>query len=190
MSAAHRRLSPLTALALALALVCAAGRFVSGFSSVYAPSRRIIDLQNKARAPSTTSCRYAMFEDDDCEDLCGAFGEDASPVPLNKTEDVAAANTRSIQRPRRPRRTRALWWVGNPGPNECKTCNGSGAQTCRFCGGTDFLSAIGGETDALFYEGIGKDCPVCSDGQETCTSCAGTGWVAFSWSQESNSLHP
>ena len=59
---------------------------------------------------------------------------------------------------------------------------------------TDFLSAIGGETDALFYEGIGKDCPVCNDGKETCHECAGTGYI-FSWTQslaknQTTSMHP
>lgn len=74
----------------------------------------------------------------------------------------------------------------------CESCSGSGKQICRFCGGTDFLSAIGGETNALFMEGVGKDCPVCRDGNEVCHECAGTG-IVFSWKREmgyNNSLHP
>lgn len=89
------------------------------------------------------------------------------------------------------RRSRALWWA-DPGPDKCTTCQGGGEITCRFCGGTSMMSAIGGDTNTLFYEGIGKDCPVCDDGVEVCNRCAGTGWV-FSWSIDRNrtdSVHP
>ncbi|KAL7546888.1 hypothetical protein ACHAWF_010217 [Thalassiosira exigua] len=143
---------------------------------------------------ASTACAYGVFQDDDCEDLCGAFGEDSSTSSLRDVgkdaamrEEVEPSAYSSL---RKFRRSRALWWE-DPGPNKCDTCEGSGEQTCRFCGGTEFLSGIGGETDALFYEGVGKDCPVCDTGLEVCQKCAGTGWV-FSWSPDktSGSLHP
>lgn len=135
------------------------------------------------------TCTYAVFQDNECEDLCAAFGEESSTAPLNKVEEEKAStgrvkSTMSYTSQSLPRRPRALWWT-ETGPDKCKSCAGSGEQTCRFCGGTDFLSAIGGETDALFYDGIGKDCPVCNDGLEVCHKCTGTGWV-FSWSRDRN----
>jgi len=145
------------------------------------------------RARSTTGT-YALFQDEDCEDLCDAFGEaDASIAQLSEVgnqveEEIASKRreltTRASPSGRRPRRTQALWHT-EQGQEKCKPCNGSGETTCRFCGGTDFLSGIGGETDALFLEGIGKNCPVCDDGVEVCQTCAGTGQI-FSWSRAMN----
>ena len=150
---------------------------------------------------STSTCTYALFQDEDCEDLCEAFGEDlTSTVSLNKVEsDTASTNEgaktsdNNYTPPKPSRRSRALWWAEDS-LETCKDCDGTGEQTCRFCGGTGFMSAIGGDTDALFLEGIGKACPVCNDGVETCQTCAGTGFVWVpSWSRDRNrtsSLHP
>ena len=130
--------------------------------------------------------RGAMFQDEDCEDLCDAFGSELVAT-------AAAAPPRSATaRPRRPRRAlRALWWA-EEGQEKCATCRGSGEVTCRFCGGTSFLAGMGGDTDALFLEGVGHACPVCrDDGMEPCRSCAGTG-IVFSWAKAMNhteSLH-
>ena len=176
----------------------------------------------------TSTCTYAVFQDDDCEDLCDDFGEDFKPPSHKKkevvessylppptntkdtsiecedlcedldTDDFSAPSTTyqvaSIKKPTKEKsKSKALWWVDEEGLDTCKTCNGSGKCTCRFCGGTTFLSGVGGDTDALFVEGIGKDCPVCDDGLETCHECAGTGYI-FSWSppeeHKNHSLHP
>lgn len=110
-----------------------------------------------------SSCA-AVFEDDECEDLCLNVED-----PSQKTVEVEKAPM-----PRRVRR--ALWWSGSE-PEKCGACGGSGEQVCRFCHGTGFLSAVGGNEDALLYEGIGKECPVCEDGVEPCSTCAGTGYV-------------
>ena len=144
---------------------------------------------------STTST-FAIFQDDDCEDLCDAFGAMPTGASMKKlSEDgvdsrmMSKSYALTIRTP--PRRSCALWWA-DPGPDQCITCQGGGEITCRFCGGTSMMSAIGGDTNTLFYEGIGKDCPVCDDGVEVCNRCAGTGWV-FSWSIDRNrtdSVHP
>jgi len=148
----------------------------------------------------STTCTYALFHDEDCEDLCGPFGEaDALMAQLSEVEEQMKEEIASKRREltsrasRRPsQRTRALWWK-EQGEDKCKPCNGSGGMTCRFCGTTDFVSAIGGVTDALSSEGIGKTCPVCEDGIEVCHTCAGTGQILFSWKRDmhhTNSLHP
>lgn len=167
---------------------------IQAFSAGKFSSRCVIRQQR------TLTCATAIFQDEDCEDLCGAFGEDfTAAASLDQVEDDTATKSQvkvnSYAPPRLSRHTpRALWWT-EEGLDKCKTCHGSGEQTCRFCGGTDFLSAIGGETDALFTEGIGKDCPVCNDGIESCNKCAGTGSI-FTWSppepdrDRTNSLHP
>ncbi len=119
-----------------------------------------------------------------------AFGKDSSKASLSndiKEEEgmrdrKSTVSHTTLRRPTQP----------ETGPEKFKSCAGKGEQTCRFCGETDFLSAIVGETDALFYESIGKDCPVCGDGLDICHECAVTGFV-FSWSQNRNqtaSLHP
>ena len=118
-----------------------------------------------------------FFQDDDCEDLCEAFG-DETLIPS------IANNIRETVPPQRKRVTtmktikRSLW--SDPQPTKCKSCAGAGTTYCRFCGGVSFLSGIGGETDALFIDGIGKSCPVCDDGNEVCRECSGTGYI-FSW---------
>lgn len=155
------------------------------------------------------SCLFAnehlnghIFQDDECEDLCGAYGDDttnlvstedaatnAAPVPSDTPSSIIGRRAPRREYRSYPRRT-SVW--SDPQPSKCETCHGEGEQTCRFCGGTDFLSAIGGETDALFIEGIGRDCPVCNDGVEVCHKCSGTGYV-FSWKPARNvtsSLHP
>ena len=145
--------------------------------------RRVLGIRG---TPACTT--FAIFQDDDCEDLCDAFGEVPSVTGLNKLEEDTTIKDKMISKsfaaPIAPRRSRALWWAG-PGPEKCTSCQSGGVMTCRFCGGTSMMSAIGGETDTLFYEGIGKDCPVCDDGVEVCSKCAGTGWV-FSWSKDRN----
>lgn len=143
------------------------------------------------RRPTSTCTLFAVFVDDDCEDLCGdfPFGDDSMAATPEKIKEDITKISNSQQRA--PRRSRALWWPDSE-PDKCASCEGSGGMTCRFCEGTSMMSAIGGDTDALFYEGIGKDCPVCNDGVEACQKCAGTGFV-FSWSKAINcteSLHP
>ena len=124
-----------------------------------------------------SSCA-AVFEDDECEDLCLNVED-----PPQKTVEVKRAPM-----PRRVRR--ALWWSGSE-PEKCGACGGTGEQVCRFCHGTGFLSAVGGNEDALLYEGIGKKCPVCEDGVEPCTTCAGTGYVLKGNKQAiRGNLHP
>jgi hypothetical protein len=133
-----------------------------------------------------TTSTFAIFQDDDCEDLCDSFGLVPSVPFLTKVneDDADRMVTSSVAAPRTSRRSRALWWA-DPGPDKCLSCQSEGVMICRFCGGTSMMSAIGGETDTLFYDGIGKDCPVCDDGLEACNKCAGTGWV-FSWSKDRN----
>lgn len=170
-----RRLSSsLRAIAL---LICAT--YIEAFSTGALSSQCIIGWRR-----TSTTCVDAMFEDEDCEDLCSAFGEDSSSAAVTKLDEGTSVNlgtegtvSNTLQR-LDPRRSHARWWP-EAGPSKCEPCNGSGEQTCRFCGGTHFLSGIGGETDALFYEGIGKDCPVCQDGVEVCQECSGTGHVFF-----------
>lgn len=156
---------------------------LEAFSPGDLASRRII----RRRTPTT--CARAVFEDEDCEDLCSAFQEESSPAGAVGRAIPSVTNV--TQRPG-PRRSNAMWWP-QAGPTECETCSGKGEQTCRFCGGTHFLSGIGGETDAVFYEGLGKDCPVCEDGTEVCHECSGTGYL-FKWSapepNQSESLRP
>lgn len=132
------------------------------------------------------SSTFATFHDDDCEDLCDSFGVIPPVVSLTKLNEgtVDRMVSNSLASPGISRRSRALWWA-DPGPDKCISCQSEGVMTCRFCGGTSMMSAIGGETDTLFYDGIGKDCPVCDDGLEVCNKCAGTGWV-FSWSKDRN----
>ena len=188
MNAVRRRLHPLL---MILVLFCA-GYVITplqAFSTGEFSSRqRVIGWRS-----TTSTCTYAVFQDDDCEDLCEVFGEDSSTSTLNEVKEERPSKGRvlsNISYTSQMRPVRALW-ATEAGPDKCKSCTGSGEQTCRFCGGTDFLSAIGGETDALFYEGVGKDCPVCADGLEVCHKCTGTGWV-FSWSRDMNrtdSLH-
>eukprot|EP00804_Cyclotella_cryptica_P029183 CCRYP_005332-RA/>CCRYP_005332-RA protein AED:0.07 eAED:0.06 QI:0/0/0.5/1/0/0/2/1211/238 len=130
-----------------------------------------------------------IYQDDECQDLCGAWEEGwggnqtSSTMTTPAAEDVIQAPVVRRSKPSAYRsshrlRRDSLW--SDPKPSVCKSCSGEGGQVCRFCGGTDFLSAIGGDTDVLFYEGIGKDCPVCKDGVEVCHECAGTGYV-YSW---------
>eukprot|EP01083_Nonionella_stella_P048186 129004_1 len=89
----------------------------------------------------------------------------------------------SYATPSPARRSIRPMWQPEAGPDTCETCNGRGKQRCRFCGGTQFLSAMGGDTDELFYEGMGHNCPVCNDGKEVCHECSGTGYV-FTWSRD------
>jgi hypothetical protein len=173
------------------------------FSTTKFSSRRLV-IGGRSRAVDashihpwhSTTCTFAVFRDDDCEDLCPdfAFGDDSVAATPKMEEDIVANGRMKINNfaQRAPRRSRALWWPVDSEPDSCVSCEGSGEMTCRFCGGTSMMSAIGGDTDALFYEGIGKDCPVCDDGVEACTKCAGTGFV-FSWSKAMNltdSLQP
>ena len=171
------RLAPYISIILLLALavnysVNGRGRYlIHAFST----TSRHISITSR----TTALCTYAIFQDDDCEDLCEDFGDDFSaPTIETLTKSTISHNTVNVKS--KPRRSRPLWWTDPSGLDQCKTCN-KGEQMCRFCGGTDFLSAIGGSTDALFMEGIGQDCPVCRDGSEVCGECAGTG-VIFTWS--------
>jgi hypothetical protein len=136
-----------------------------------------------------TTCIFAVFRDDDCEDLCPdiVYGDDSVAATTKMEEYIAVDGRLKINNfaQRSPRHSRALWWPADSEPDACVSCEGSGEMACRFCGGTSMMSAIGGNTDALFYEGIGKDCPVCNDGMEACTKCAGTGFV-FMWSKSMN----
>lgn len=183
----HRRLLVSACILCALQLMSPVDAFstTAQFSSL---RRHPIGIGQ--RSPSTT-CTYALFEDEECEDLCGAFEDDISSAHvINSKEEAVLKSQRYTSQT--VRRTQALW-SSDSGPDKCTTCDGSGGQTCRFCGGTHFLSGMGGETDALFTEGIGKDCPVCDDdGLESCEKCAGTGFF-FSWSNvydKTDSLHP
>ena len=151
----------------------------------------IMGFSGKFSSRLSSTCTFAVFVDDDCEDLCGAFafGDDSMAATPNELEEDFAKISNTPQRA--PRRSRALWWP-DAEPDKCSSCEGTGEMTCRFCGGTSMMSAIGGDTDALFIEGIGNDCPVCNDGAEACHKCAGTGFV-FSWSKARNrtdSLQP
>jgi hypothetical protein len=125
-----------------------------------------------------------IYQDDECQDLCGAWddGSGGNQTSSNTAENVVQVQVMRRSKPsdyRSSHRLRRNSHWPNPKPSICKSCNGEGGQFCRFCGGTEFLSAIGGDTDVLFYDGIGKDCPVCKDGVELCHECAGTGY--FSW---------
>ncbi|KAL7496442.1 hypothetical protein ACHAWT_008922 [Skeletonema menzelii] len=125
------------------------------------------------------SAANQFFQDDDCEDLCGAFDNIQQTVP---------PQSKSVPPMRRIKRS--LW--SDPKPTKCKSCSGVGSTFCRFCGGVSFLSGIGGETDALFIDGIGKSCPVCDDGNEECRECSGTGYI-FSWKRpidDADSMRP
>mmetsp|Transcript_569 Transcript_569/g.1169 ORF Transcript_569/g.1169 Transcript_569/m.1169 type:complete len:220 (-) Transcript_569:154-813(-) len=148
-----------------------------------------------------------IFQDDDCEDLCSGFDDDFSDprlsgsrekvtMPSSSTPSSSSlvsndydanalkeqpinseyrSSKRLLQRNSYP--PSSHW---GQQPRQCNSCSGKGTQTCRFCGGTTFMAAIGGSTNALFTAGIGKDCPVCDeDGLEVCHQCAGTGWVVF-----------
>ena len=166
---------------IAMLIVCLVGVLqpIKAFSTWKFSSRR------------SSTCTFAVFVDDDCEDLCGAFafGDDSMAATPNKLVEDFAKISNTPQRA--PRRSRALWWP-DAEPDKCSSCEGTGEMTCRFCGGTSMMSAIGGDTDALFIEGIGNDCPICNDGAEACHKCAGTGFV-FSWSKARNrtdSLQP
>mmetsp|Transcript_20496 Transcript_20496/g.38675 ORF Transcript_20496/g.38675 Transcript_20496/m.38675 type:complete len:215 (+) Transcript_20496:455-1099(+) len=214
MNSLRRRLPPS---AMTLGMLIAAYLIIpplQAFSTVKFSSRRVIGWRSTSSSPpsSPSTCNAVMFQDEDCEDLCDAFGVDDSLTEtlsnnINTQEKKETTTTerekstishdtsqKSISRPRRT--TPKALWYSEEGMHECESCNGSGEQTCRFCGGTHFLSAMGGETDALFLEGIGKDCPVCNDdGVEVCNACAGTG-VVFKWSPPSlsrnhtGSFHP
>ncbi|KAL7517874.1 hypothetical protein ACHAWX_002752 [Stephanocyclus meneghinianus] len=123
-----------------------------------------------------------FYQDDECEDLCGAW-DDRSGTSSNTAENAVQMQVVRRSKPsdyRSSHRLRRDSHWSNPKPSICKSCHGEGGQLCRFCGGTEFLSAIGGDTDVLFYDGIGKDCPVCKGGVELCHECAGTGYV-YSW---------
>ena len=50
----------------------------------------------------------------------------------------------------------------------CEECAGSGKMVCRFCRGTKFI---------VFGEDF-RPCIICSEGQEDCSACRGTGQVA------------
>lgn len=132
-----------------------------------------------------------VYQDDDCEDLCEAFADENPSAYLanNDVKETVPPHSKSVPPPMRPIK-RSLW--SDPKPTKCKSCHGIGSHECRFCGGVSFLSGIGGDTDALFFEGIGKSCPVCNDGNELCQYCAGTGYI-FSWKNDRNvtgSMHP
>lgn len=130
------------------------------FSTAFSASK----LLSRSSLTSIYAENNQIFQDDDCQDLCDAF-EVASEI---KPETIVRR-----AKPRPPRRTSTY----SPKPSKCNSCHGEGAKTCRFCGGTEFLS---GNTNVVFYEGIGKDCPVCKEGMEVCRACSGTGYV-YTW---------
>ena len=135
--------------------------------------------RNIHQRPTTSylSAAGQFFQDDDCEDLCEAFGDEALvPSIANNIQQTVPPQSKSVPPMRRIKRS--LW--SDPKPTKCKSCSGVGSTFCRFCGGVSFLSGIGGETDALFIDGMGKSCPVCDDGNEVCRECSGTGYI-FSW---------
>lgn len=167
-------------------------------------------VTTRAYAPqvvkATRDISDQVFPDDECQDLCDAWAEESdndfgapmqhdSQPPLQQTDnrqDTVRRANKSDEIARRLRR-KSLTTMSRlmPSPRHCDTCGGDGSESCRFCGGTSFLSGIGGETDALFADGIGISCPVCDDGLELCHQCAGTGSV-FSWgygSHVSTGLH-
>lgn len=137
---------------------------------------------------SSSNIGVQFFQDDDCEDLCETFADDEATLSsslANNEQDIkeTVPPSRKGSKPLRPIK-HSLW--SNPKPTKCKSCYGGGSHECRFCGGVSFLSGIGGQTDALFFDGIGKTCPVCDDGNEICHECSGTGYI-FSWTNNRNS---
>jgi hypothetical protein len=60
------------------------------------------------------------------------------------------------------------------GAMACKTCQGEGVVSCRFCAGCGFLT-VGNEQVMM---GTGTTCPICQAGEEACPSCRGSGWIA------------
>ena len=130
-----------------------------------------------------------FFQDDDCEDLCEAFGDETLiPSIANNIHETVPPRRKRVPTMRTIKRS--LW--SDPQPKTCKSCSGVGSTYCRFCGGVSFLSGIGGETDALFIDGIGKSCPVCDDGFTKCRECSGTGYI-FSWKRpidDDDSMRP
>lgn len=118
-----------------------------------------------------------LFQDDDCLDLCDAWDTTIDNTPKVEEVEVRRANTNTKYKMRR-RPTRPRW--SDHQPTKCKTCNGKGDLICRFCEETGYLSSMGSSHDTVFYAGMGKDCPVCKDGMETCHDCVGTGYV-FTW---------
>ena len=174
---------------------------LQAFSPVTFSSQRInsifgIGWRNPTCIFSGEEFSEQIFQDDDCEDLCGDLNDDFTSPKSNvvsgqttispPSKTVSVVSTRSKPRDyrssnflRRSSLKPSTDW--GPQPEHCKPCNGEGTQSCRFCGGTTFLAGIGGETDALFTAGIGLTCPVCDeDGLTTCHECTGTGWIV-SW---------
>ena len=155
----------------------------------YFSSRRVVGGHSKS-----SGCAYAVFEDADCEDLCDAteFFADYDTPAASETqidEQKTATKERTNANSSTSQQIRPLWWT-DTGQDECESCKGKGDMKCRFCGGTNFMSAIGGNTDDLFnhahgpkYMKAGKECPVCNEGREQCQKCSGTG-VIFSWSSQ------
>lgn len=125
-----------------------------------------------------------IFQEEDCFDLCDAFG---NPINNNNSNSNVTP-TKQIQQTTNnknykssKRILRPLW--SDPQPTKCTTCRGHGDLICRFCDETGYLATMG---EQVFYAGVGQDCPVCNDGMEVCTECAGTGYV-FSWDAKRSS---
>lgn len=145
----------------------------SAFAEVILPpipiaitSTTIVKEKNTFAIDDATGCHV---EDDDCQVMATSARITVHNSPSQNGVAVAK------------RRSRELWWP-DAEPDECNTCIGKGRCTCQFCEGTSMMSAMGGDTDTLFLDGLGQKCPVCNDGMVNCRMCAGTGLV-FSWNK-------
>jgi hypothetical protein len=144
---------------------------------IAATSTTVVQETNIVAAiDDATGC---LVEDDDCQVMATSAKITVHNSPLQNSAAVAK------------RRSRELWWPDTE-PDICNACLGKGKCTCQFCEGTSMMSAMGGETDTLFLDGLGQKCPVCNDGMVSCRTCTGTGLI-FSWNKSMNrtdSLRP